>query len=241
MLFPPELWVRIFKRLNCQDILNIKLVCHYFNKICVDYDLYIKRKFRSFPRPEGKCNKYFVNNLEDLDVSDVIRGDYIYLSTQKICIFDGHNILELHEPYINQFLKLAQGYLPCKFKILSDKVPIDYWTIGFGNNLLWFDQTAVQQQSINNIYFHEGDGLCYTSFIYDNETYTIKYLDDVDEESMNKEPNQLISDMKNILFSYTLLILYHNIFHENNLLLDRANYLVDQKLGIPLYQHLITL
>lgn len=47
-MLPSELWIKIFEELDCADILNIKLTCKYFNRLCVDNEIYIKRKFAVF-------------------------------------------------------------------------------------------------------------------------------------------------------------------------------------------------
>lgn len=155
-----ELWVTIFEFLDCASVLNIKLICKNFNKICENYNLYIKHKFRNFPRQEGQCCIY--NTMEN---NDIVRGDIIHINDNNIYIFDGHLFIKINKIF------------PKKFKILDDNIPINYWAnnkskFGF---IYWINLSNIHQQCIDNIYTSDIIRDIRTSFTFNNQEIKILY------------------------------------------------------------------
>lgn len=154
-----ELWIKIFEQLDCTTILNIKLTCQYFNKICVDYDIYMKRKFRGFPRLKGKCCIH-----HSIISDEIVRGDIICID-DNVHIFDGHQLIKFDKIF------------PKKFKILDDNVPINYWANNKTKYNLRYciNLVNIRQQCIDNIYISNILGDLHTSFIFDNQEVRILY------------------------------------------------------------------
>lgn len=213
----PELWSKIFEKQDCETILNVKLTCRSFNKICLQDDLYIKRKFRSFPRLEGACSIVYhtdnwVKNSSSreeiikflnmrrnniINENDICRGDLIYFmiggGRYELFFFDGDKVID-HD-----------GNLPDKLRIINDNVPINYWdNTLFKYCTKWFDSTFVQQQCINNVSLNLDMEQGETKFNYNGKTYTMIYFANTGEKL-----SDLVDHMKNILLSFTLLRLIH--------------------------------
>jgi hypothetical protein len=207
MVFPFEIWVNVFEHLDCQSILNIKLTCQKFNKICVDYDFYTKRKFRGFPRAEGECKIYhipsciygddeFINKfIRKIQDNLLIRGDVIRYK-ESIDIFDGHKLIRLTHKWNES------GILPVKFNVIQKDVKIKYWKNFLMEDIIWFDQAEVQQQCLDNLTCSD---IISTSFTYDNKYYHILCLE---AKGYDYKENTIFKII-NIFNKYKVLLLHH--------------------------------
>jgi hypothetical protein len=201
----PELWVKIFEQLDCATILNIKLTCRYFNNLVNQHDIYMKRKFSGFPRPEGACRTikicgmFLENNISKYlqkEKVDLIRGDAIhfasYVIEDKYYIYDGQQLLNLGD---NENI-----FLPNKFRIINNNVPVDYWENIQANYTLWFDPTEIREQLICSI--NPITKILEVTFYYNEKQYqfycTGKYM---------CANNDRIDFFKNIIDSHKLLLL----------------------------------
>lgn len=238
----PELWIKIIEKLDCASILTLKLSTSFYNELIMENDLYLKQKFKGFPRIEGHCAAYdfskyeeFVDadeilmsgedemvaeflgkakiKLEELQL-DIVRGDLICFEgiecyrNNGVCIFDGHNIINLNTDYDDY------GCLPQKFTVINNNVPIHYWEHeeekrGIAHNsIIWFDQTEVKDQCLNNIVF--GNTSPYTTFKYANKDYIMEYMptsDDLDEDYENIDKNELTAKLREQLIKNNILLL----------------------------------
>lgn len=175
-----EIWDKIVVQLDCQSILNIRLVSSNFKNYS---NLYIEKKMIGFPRATKKCKQHrlnldikifsYVNNDKKICDSlaniifsaglDLVRGDIINFNSLEV-IFDGHQLLNL------RFM------LPRKFRVIEYNIPITYWeryscTEG---KVVWFDQTLVKNEILKNIRLDFNKIL--TSFEYNNEKYLIEFI-----------------------------------------------------------------
>lgn len=161
-ILPLELWELILMNLTCKEILHISDVSPQFKEIIEKNNIFEKRKYLGFPRPEGHCyshdvsgsqtqkiyiddmsSSYYLNELDKmLDYlydRDLVRGDLIMSTNNKnatnagIFIFDGHKIT-----YIEYKLNV-HGYLPYEFNIIENDVPPLYWSINALQSLKPYD------------------------------------------------------------------------------------------------------
>ncbi len=160
----PEMDLEILQYLNCDELLNIKLISKHYNNIVTD-DLFNKRKFRGFPRSEGYCS---INNLDNL-----IRGDIVGDS-----IFDGHKMIKMEK-------KNDWSILPKQFTIINHNVPIMYWkNLKSGS---WIHIVPFREQCLVNIKYRDDvnghsyyqDHIYYnikTNFTYHDKNYILFYM-----------------------------------------------------------------
>jgi hypothetical protein len=184
----PELWIKIIFDLDCESILSLQLLSLDFYKLCKDNDLYIKRKFKGFPRIEGKAKLYQIaqnfTSREDYDiifgqqgdinrllsdVPDILRGDLLNIDirtklnsySELILIYDGQKLLHLN----------YEGTLPEKFLVINDNIPIHYWMST--SNFVWFNISEIKKELINNITFNFENKRLQTSY----KSYYIEYIE----------------------------------------------------------------
>lgn len=253
-----ELWVKIFEDLDCSSILNIKLTYQYFNRLCVNYEFYIKRKFRGFPRLEGYCEYYNIEllsfNCQEIsdDITRIIiseynpiRGDILCLKEFNKYIFDGQKLIKFYR------------FLPRKFKIINHNVPIYYWR-GLRDAILWFDPTEVRQQCIDNITYDkeqqcENGIFCngvdcirfhdkgfYTTFVYNNKTYKIIFTGDYsgcDDKELGKRNLVKVFNKYNPLLLETMHYHPERAWPDNILYINEGKYFIIN--GIKNYKCLI--
>lgn len=184
-MLPNELWIKVMEQYHCLTIATLKLCCKYFNNLINENNLYMKRKICGFPRTEGKHKWYNTKKENFLDDFSLVRGDIVYLLNDSY-IFDGCKMLKINK------------YLPIKFKVINDGIPINYWNAGYYK--IWFDQSEVKQQCIDNICSNT-IGTVLTTFNYGEQTYTIVFMNN---------PSKTIDcnvRLKNILTTHSLLLL----------------------------------
>jgi len=70
--------------------------------------------------------------------NDFIRGDLIYFDNKACLIFDGHKLMEIKSKF--------GIYLPNKFRVIENNIPLDYWIYFPCTDIIWFDQSKVQEQ-----------------------------------------------------------------------------------------------
>lgn len=240
----PELWSKVITQLDCNTILNIKLTCQYFNKLCNEQNFYLKRKFQGFPRPGGFCLCYDVsewyNNFLDWrddneidkfpeeeliyyqDTIKIIRGDLIYFTGFGRQNRDNHyRDVRIFDG--QKLLKFdANGTIPKKFTIINNDVPIKYWSRNIPNEMVsWFDHWEVRQQLIDNIDIHVSGSIIKTCFNYNGQNYLIKYISGYGTTT----DEQLISEIKTI-FNTNLPLILMNIRYLD-LYIERRRYVKD--------------
>lgn len=162
----PELWCKIIHYLDCSLILNLRLTSKYFNNLINENDLYMKRKFRGFPRQSGRCKEYGYHDIANID--DLVRGDIISLAASLVSnfrIFDGCRIK-----------RIVDNVLPKNFTIINYKVPIRYWENYTFDGVTWFNHEKVKQQCINNLVLDKESKRIYTTFRYDDQFYTLEFI-----------------------------------------------------------------
>lgn len=147
---------------------------------------------------------------------DLVRGDLIcfegihcYRNT-GICIFDGKKLLNLSFEYDEY------GHLPKKFHVINNNVPIQYWSWAHRgidhNSIIWFDQTQVKQQCLDNIVF--GKSSAHTTFVINDKSYIMEYMlcdNDFDEiknvVEESQRPTFLMNKLKKKLNDNNILLL----------------------------------
>lgn len=229
---PSELWIKIIEVLDCKNISNIKLTSHYFNDICKKNDFYMKRKYRGFPRAEGRARIFIDNKITD----DLVRGDLCNIGQHpNPHFYDGNKLIKM------KYLHPEGNIIPSKFKIINDNVPLDYWKLEYNfessyinhqsipcTNIFWFDQTTVLQQCLNNV--KNENGITSTNFDYNDKNYIIEFRV---FSSANGREAGTVDDMKMILTTYQPLLLQ---YYRKSIWFYKEDYLSDEE---TTYQKLI--
>lgn len=151
-VIPEEIILIILSQLPCRTLHLIKNLDDRLRGIINKYDLIDKARNYGYPRKEGHCfeykfDKYEINNfsekalklvLDDFYNIELIRGDLIYFTNDKTCIFDGEKIINLGNDYYKDRVNLpkttklfpvesAKQILPKEFTTITNGVPINYW------------------------------------------------------------------------------------------------------------------
>lgn len=168
----PEIKLEIFAYMNCVDLLNIKLVCIDFCRLINDNDLFNKRKFFRFPRPET-----YIRHEFNVKIDDLVRGDMIVDATR---IFDGHKMVDMNP--VDYYGTRIIYQLPKEFTIINNYVPIKYWQDFDINRESWINIVPFRDECLKNIKYRNDEEV-ETYFTYDKK-YVITYFRNYNE---NKE------------------------------------------------------
>lgn len=170
----PELWLELLEYFNCQELNILKLVSISILDLITNNNLFDKRKFRGFPRPEGYCVLH-----ETFKIDDLVRGDLL----NKDSIFDGHKLIKMK--CIDYFERDETFRLPNEFTIINHGVPVDYWskTGCLQYRTSWINIDPFREQCLESIRYKD-DFISYnytlyqvmTDFDYNGKNYEIFYM-----------------------------------------------------------------
>lgn len=146
---------------------------------CADYDSEDScDEFFETSDPLDAALKYLRKRNADLRRGDLIVFDVFSKATPKnrnngIAIFDGTKIMLL------SYNLDKYGSLPQEFRVIEDKVPLNYWKDvddtkrGIGHNsIVWFNHIPVRDQCLKNLRYGEIENGIYaivTTFTYHDQ------------------------------------------------------------------------
>ena len=252
----PELWINIIGRLDCKTILNINLTSKYFNNLIKNNHLYMKRKFRGFPRAENRAKDHNINHLfcnrngnisqekeNEINIflekgvdHNFIRGDVISFGNYQNqysqtggCIFDGQKLMDFNFTY-------PMLCCPSKFRIINNNVPTNYW-IFTNSSLIWFDSTEVHEQRIKNIAVSV-DNMIYTTFNYNSKEYCIRYCENY--EKIKRTVDESRDGLLKLFQKHKLFACVNNSYKDDsNIDINEDHYSYDSELGCSLYEYFL--
>lgn len=150
-VLPSELWIEVLMNLNCKDILTISDILSQFKFLIENNNIFEKRKYLGFPRPEGSAYVHDMSKLDNvLEISKIDKSclnltillddllDRLYVLNLKLIrgdliIFDYHDNNYYDNAYIfdgNKIIEFDQELLslPKEFEVINNNVPLLYWT-----------------------------------------------------------------------------------------------------------------
>lgn len=141
--------------------------------------------------------------------SDACAGDVVVFKelagyrNEGVAIFDGKAVQHLEDDSdIDDY-----GYVPKKFHVIENDVPIKYWSDAIDHNcIVWFDHNLVKDQLLRNLKCGTsplGERAVYTEFNYNNKTYHVVWEDSDGTDEEHKRAFEYIRDAKSeIVFEY---------------------------------------